>query len=255
MRILVFVFQARNEGEKHNHHEYPAIRSQNFFDRWEIDRNEFDELMATKKESAPSPDGIPKSLYRCGEEAYSLRRNQFVFWRVILSLRCLPLFAQNRTVTDVDNNGKIVGSFEAPRPLTLRKCDRKKFTTIIYRNLQRHTMRNIHLSQRCISVRQMTDNTFENIALAHVACAPRESDILLTDFAPVVQRTASCLRWPFDPIVRWFQETSFQGTLLAWTFCGLHLTCGCVILRSCCDPTIWINDIIEIVLAGCYECP
>ena len=46
-------------------------------------------------------------------------------------------------------------------------------------------MRCIHLSQRCISARQMTDNMFEieTTALARVAFAPRESGILLTDFA------------------------------------------------------------------------
>ena len=32
--------------------------------RWVIDKNEFDELMASKKESAPGPDGIPYSFYR-----------------------------------------------------------------------------------------------------------------------------------------------------------------------------------------------
>ena len=39
--------------------------------------------------------------------------------------------------------------------------------------------------QRCISSRQMTDNIFEieTTALDHVACAPRVSRILLTDFA------------------------------------------------------------------------
>ena len=46
-------------------------------------------------------------------------------------------------------------------------------------------MRCIHPSQSCISSRQTTDNIFEieTTALAHVACAPRESGILLTDFA------------------------------------------------------------------------
>ena len=45
-------------------------------------------------------------------------------------------------------------------------------------------MRCIHPSQRCISSKQMTDNMFEieTTALAHVACAPQESAILLTDF-------------------------------------------------------------------------
>ena len=45
-------------------------------------------------------------------------------------------------------------------------------------------MRCIHPSQRCISSRQVTDNIFEieTTAVAHVACAPQESGILLTDF-------------------------------------------------------------------------
>ena len=43
----------------------------------------------------------------------------------------------------------------------------------------------VHPSQRCISSGQMTDNIFEieTTALAHVACAPQESGVLLTDFA------------------------------------------------------------------------
>ena len=53
------------------------------------------------------------------------------------------------------------------------------------RGLHGCTMRCIHPSQRCISSRQMTDNIFEieTTALAHVACAPRDSGILLADFA------------------------------------------------------------------------
>ena len=100
------------------------------------------------------------------------------------------LFAASRTVfipkfSDVDNNGRIVRSPEAPRPLTLCNCDCKFLTTAICRCLQWYTMRCIHPSQRCISSRQMTDNIFEieTTALANVACAPSESGILLTDFA------------------------------------------------------------------------
>ena len=46
-------------------------------------------------------------------------------------------------------------------------------------------MRCLHPSHRCISARHMTDNIFEveTTALAHVACVPRESGILLTDVA------------------------------------------------------------------------
>ena len=46
-------------------------------------------------------------------------------------------------------------------------------------------MRCIYPSQRCTSSRQTADNIFEieTTALAHVACAPQESGVLLTDFA------------------------------------------------------------------------
>ena len=32
---------------------------------WEIDKREFDGMIARKKESAPGPDGIPYRIYRC----------------------------------------------------------------------------------------------------------------------------------------------------------------------------------------------
>ena len=107
--------------------------------------------------------------------------------RVALSLRCL---LKSRTVfiptsSDVDNNGRIVRSAEALRPLTPCDCDSKILTSAICRGLHWYTVRCIHPSQRCISSRQLTDNILEigTAALAHVACAPRESGILPTDFA------------------------------------------------------------------------
>ena len=61
------IFQARVECQRHHHYEDILQYVQKAPDdiRWEIDKNEFDELMAAKKESAPGPDGIPYSLYRC----------------------------------------------------------------------------------------------------------------------------------------------------------------------------------------------
>ena len=61
------IFQARNEGERHHHYENILQYVQKAPDdiRWEIDRNEFDQLMATEKEPAPGPHVIPKSLYIC----------------------------------------------------------------------------------------------------------------------------------------------------------------------------------------------
>ena len=100
------------------------------------------------------------------------------------------LFAESRTVlipksSDVDNRGRILKSPEALRPLTLCNCDCKTLTTAICRGLHWYTMRCVHISQRCIPSRQMADSIFEieTTALAHVACAPRESRILFTDLA------------------------------------------------------------------------
>ena len=75
-------------------------------------------------------------------------------------------FAESRTVfipkaSDIDDNGRIIRSPDALRPLTLCNCDCKLLTTAICRGLQWYTMRCIHPSQRCISSRQMTDNIFE----------------------------------------------------------------------------------------------
>ena len=60
-----------------------------------------------------------------------------------------------------------------------------KISCGMFRKLLTISVGTLHLSQRCISSRQMSDNIFEieTIALAHVACAPQESCILLTDFA------------------------------------------------------------------------
>ena len=82
----------------------------------------------------------------------------------------------------VDDNCLIVRSPDALRPLTLCDCDCK---TAICFGLHRYSTRCIHPAQRCISSRQMTDNTFEveTTALAHVACATRESGIILQNFA------------------------------------------------------------------------
>ena len=60
-------FQARAEGPRHHQFENLLQHVQKAPDdvRWVIDRTEFDELIAMKKDSAPCPDGIPYGAYRC----------------------------------------------------------------------------------------------------------------------------------------------------------------------------------------------
>ena len=90
--------------------------------RWVIDKNEVDELMVTKKESAPGPDGIPYSFKRCAGGLGS----QVLFNAYKHALAGVPIpaqFAPSRTVfvpksSDVGNISLIVRSPDAPRPLT-----------------------------------------------------------------------------------------------------------------------------------------
>ena len=135
--------------------------------------------------------------------------------------RCLPraeLFFIPKS-SYVDNNGRIVRSMEALRPLTLCTCDCKILTTATCRGFEWYTMRCIHPSQRCSSARQMTDNIFEveTTALAHVAFAQQESAILLTDFAtayPSVNRS-----WIFHVLGR-AELLEFTCRFLRMMYCG-----------------------------------
>ena len=179
------------EGPRHHQHEDILRFVQQAPDDicWTFHKAEFDDLLALKKDSAPGTDGIPFVAYRCAGNLGS----QFLFnaYRALVAGGAVPdHYAESRTVfipktSDIDDNGRIIRSPDALRPLTLCNCDCKLLTSAICRGFHWYTMRCIHPSQRCISSRQTTDNIFEieTTALAHVACAPQESGVLLTDFA------------------------------------------------------------------------
>ena len=90
----------------------------------------------------------------------------------------------------VEDTGLIERSPDALRPLTPCNCDCKSITTAIYTGLHRYSMRYIHLAQRCISSRQITDDIFEveKTALGHVACAP-------TTIGYHTDRLCRCISW------------------------------------------------------------
>ena len=162
------IFQARVEGERHHCLETILSYVQRVPDSicWEIDRNEFDELLAIKKESAPGPDGIPYSLYRCAGGLGS--RFLYNANKHVLEGGVIPaLFAESRTVfiSQVlrwSTTIRIVRSAEALRPLTLCNCDSKILTSAICRGLHWYTVRCIHPSQRCISSRQNDGQHFRD---------------------------------------------------------------------------------------------
>ena len=153
-----------------------------------IDQAEFD-VLALKKDSAHGPDGIPYGVYRCAGGFGS----KFLYraYQAVLEGCTIPdCFAESRTVfipktSDTDDLGRILRPPYALRALTSCKCDCKLLTSAFCRGLHWYTMQCIHSSQRCIFSWQMTDNIFEieTTVLAHVACAPQDSGVVLTDFA------------------------------------------------------------------------
>ena len=74
------ISQACVVGRRHHQYEDALRYVQKAPDdiHWTIDRTEFDELIATKKDSAPDPDGIPYDAYRCAGGLDS----QFLFKRL-----------------------------------------------------------------------------------------------------------------------------------------------------------------------------
>ena len=126
--------------------------------RWTVDQAEFDDVLALKKDSAPGPDGLPSGAYRCAGGLGS----KFLFnaCRAFLEGGAVPVLKVELypKTSDIDDNGRIIRSPDALRPLALCNCDCKLLTSAICRGLHWYTMRCIHTSQRCISSRQMTDS-------------------------------------------------------------------------------------------------
>ena len=114
------------------------------------------------------PTGVPGGL-----------GSQFLFnaYKYLLEGGTVPEhFAESRTVfihktSDIDDNGRMDRSHDVLCALMLCNCDYKLLTSAICRGLHWYTMRWHNIFE------------IETTALAHVACAPQESGILLTDFA------------------------------------------------------------------------
>ena len=151
------IFEARVEGQRHHLCENILRYDQKAPDdiRWVIDKSGFDELIATKKESAPGPAGIPHSFSRCagGEREGLGSRVLFCAYKHVLEwYHHSCAFCRIPKSSDVDNNGRIVRSLEALRKLTLCKCDCKILTTAICQGRHWYTMRCIHILLRDVSL-------------------------------------------------------------------------------------------------------
>ena len=181
----------RTEDERHHAHETILEYVQKAPDdvKWEIDKREFDEMIATKKKN-PLLDQMVFQMVSAGVRVGWGSTSCSMLINVCLSgavpthlLQAGPFSFPSPPMSTT--MVFIVRPPDAFRPLTLCNCDCKIMTTAICFGLHWYSIRCIHPAQRCISSRQMTDNIFEveTTALAHVTCATRDSGILLTDFA------------------------------------------------------------------------
>ena len=133
--------------------------------RWNIELDELQELLVSKRKSAPGPDGLPYSVYRSAGGIGA----QFLFaaYQVCLQGAALPAgFGASRTVfilmsTEVDSWGLIIRSPETLPPLNLCNCDFKVIAVAKCFGLRRYSIECIHPSQRGVTQRIMTDNIFE----------------------------------------------------------------------------------------------
>ena len=178
------------QGAQYRHPERPGRDDVSFCPTgaWRF-ADEFEELLASKRESAPGPDGSPYSVYRFAGGIGA----KFLFdaYQAILQASALPAgFGACRTVFipksgEVDAQGLLIRSLESLRPLTKCNCDCKVLTAAMCSNLRRYPIECVHSSQRCITQRVMTDNIFEieSAAVALRTCFSQDLGIILTDFS------------------------------------------------------------------------
>ena len=97
--IGVRSFESRTEGERHHAYEtmLEVVQEAPEDFQWTIDKEEFDEMIATKKESARGPDGIPFGIYRRAGGLVS--RCLCNAQRIVVEGGSVPIrFAASRTV-------------------------------------------------------------------------------------------------------------------------------------------------------------
>ena len=148
--IWVKNFEPRTEGERHHAHETILEYVQKALDdiQWETVKREFDEMIVTKKESAPGPDGFPNGICRCAGglgfhflfNAYKRALEGGVVPTHFAASRPCSFPSPPMSMTMVF----IVRSPDALRPLTLCNCECKIITTAICFGLHWYSIRCIH---------------------------------------------------------------------------------------------------------------
>ena len=152
-RFLGGIFQGRDSAipkdrcETTLRHARPTLENI----MWQITREEFGELLVTKRQWA---QGKRAARYRCtGKRGTTLLLDAY---QHLLRGGHPPVgFAASTTVfipnvKDVDANGRLVRPPDALRPRTLRTCHCKIFTMEMCCGLREYSQECVHPSRRCV---------------------------------------------------------------------------------------------------------
>ena len=124
---------------------------------WDVDREEFEELLATKREWAPDPDSLPYGAFRCAGGIGT----RFLF-------EAYQHLVHGRPKSEVvDANGPLFRPPDA-RPRTVCNCDCKILTTTMPSEVRKCSRECTHPSESLIS-----EN--ETAASPHKACSADDS--------------------------------------------------------------------------------
>ena len=133
--------------------------------KWIIEFSKCVEMLASKRESAPGPDGLPFSVYRSALGIGA--KFPFAAYDVFLRVTAHPAgFGASRTVIipkrcDVNAQGLLIRTPEALRLLTFCHCDCKIITSTVCSGALKYSIECIHPSRRCVTQRAVLDNIFE----------------------------------------------------------------------------------------------
>ena len=110
---------------------------------------EFGELLAGRRGSAPGPDGLPYSVHRCTRRIGTNCAVEAYYRNVFRGGRPPGGFAAGRTVFAnlVDRNGQLERAPDALRPLTQLNRDCKVLTSAMCAGLRRQSEECIYPSQ------------------------------------------------------------------------------------------------------------
>ena len=133
-----------------------------------IDRDEMADVLASCKDSAPGPDGIPYSYYR---ELWAITGPYLVkAWNYTLDSGNLPPSHKESFLKLIPKAGKDLSKLTNWRPITLSNCDHKLITKIYAKRMSTAVQKSINEGQTAyLKGRLINDNVRSMIATINLS--------------------------------------------------------------------------------------